>query len=116
MPLAGERATGLLRECNFRADRPNAQRSKTALLEFLPTATGAWVVSPDAFERILQALAAGTISLCLSSVPLLVLAVLLGEAVPSGQLVDGVTETRIFAIIWTPRFARVLDPASERLT
>ncbi len=92
MPLADERATGLLREYNLRADRPNAQGSKTALLEFLPTATGAWVVSPDPFERILKALAAGTISLRLSSPPLLVLAVLLGKAVPSGQLFYGIAE------------------------
>jgi len=60
-------------------------------------------------------LAAGTISLRLSSPPLLVLAVLLGKAVPSGQLFDGVTEKRVVTIIWTPRFARVLDSSSELL-
>jgi hypothetical protein len=45
----------------------------------------------------------------------LVFAVLLGEAVPTRQLFDGVAEKRIFVIIWTPGFARVLDSPSEIL-
>jgi hypothetical protein len=113
--LAHERFTGLFRECNLRTHEPVPRRSKAALLEFLPTATVAWVVSPEAFERILKALAAGTISLSLLPPPLLVLAVLLGEAVPSGQLFDGITEKRILVIIWTPGFAGPLDSPSEIL-
>jgi hypothetical protein len=40
-------------------------------------------ISPDTLERILNALAAGKISFSLPSLPLLVHAVLLAEAVPS---------------------------------
>ena len=96
-------------------DRSNPHCGMAALFEFLPTAARTWVVSPDAFERILQALAAGAISLRLLSPPLLVLAVLLGKAIPSGQLFDGVTEKRILVIIRTPGFARMLDSRSEIL-
>ena len=77
---------------NIGADQPNAHRSKAALLEFLPTAARARVVSPDAFERIFEALATGMISLCLSPPSLLVISVLLAKAVPSGQLFYGIAE------------------------
>jgi hypothetical protein len=49
-----ERVSGLTPGSHLRGHRSKPHRSKAALLEFLPTATGAWVVSPDAFERILK--------------------------------------------------------------
>jgi len=60
-------------------------------------------------------LAAGTINLSVSLPPLPILAVLLGEAIPSGQIADGVAEKRILVILQTPRFARVFDGPSEIL-
>jgi hypothetical protein len=65
-------------------DQPKPRRSKAAFFEFLPTAAGTRIVSPDIFERIHEALALGTIGFSLLPLPaLLVLAVLLGEAVPA---------------------------------
>jgi hypothetical protein len=55
------------------------------------------------------------ISLGLSSPSLLILPILLGEAVQSGQLLDGIAESRVVVIIRTPWFARMLDPPSEIL-
>ena len=79
-------------EIYFWDQRPDAHRGKAAFLEFLPTAAGARIVSPNAFEGILKALAAGTISFRLPSPPLLVLSVLLAKAVPSGQFFYGIAE------------------------
>ena|SRR5689334_7293265 len=90
--LVDERVTGSIRESYLWVEHPEPNCSKAALLEFIPTAAWTGVVSPDAFERILKALAACTISLCLPSPSLLILAVLLGEAVPFRQLVYGVAE------------------------
>jgi hypothetical protein len=67
-------------------------RSKAALLEFLATAAGTWTISPDTLERILNALAAASISFSLPSPPLLVHAVLLAKAVLSGQFFYGIAE------------------------
>ena len=64
------------------ANRCGPDRSKAALLEFLATPAGAWIITTNAFEWILKALATSTIRLCLSPQPLLILSVLLGEAVP----------------------------------
>jgi uncharacterized membrane protein len=69
---------------HLRGDRLKPHRSKAALLEFLPTAAGTRIVSPNALEGILKMLAAGTISFSTSLRPLLILAVLLAKAVPSG--------------------------------
>ena len=55
------------------------------------------------------------ISVCLSPPSLLLIAVLLGEAVPSGQLVYRIAEKRVVAITRMPWFTRVLDPPSEIL-
>jgi hypothetical protein len=51
--------------------------------------------SDDALEPILKALTASAVDFRLSSLPLLVLPVLLGEAIPFGQLVGGITEKRV---------------------
>jgi hypothetical protein len=61
-----------------------AVSQQAALLELLPAAAGTWVVSPNAFERILVGLPKDWINLGLLPPPLLVLAVLLGETIPSG--------------------------------
>ena len=61
-------------------------------------------------------MAADTISLgLLLPPPLPVVAELLGKAIPSRQLFDGVVEKRVLVIAWTIRFARALDSASEIL-
>jgi hypothetical protein len=98
------------------AHRPKLPCSEAALLEFLTTAAGTRVVSSNAFERIFEALAADTISPCLSLPPFLIGAILLGEAVPSGQLFYGIAEKRAVAIIWKPGFVRVLHTTSEILS
>src|SRR6266446_10509650 len=93
----------------------SAASRQAALLELLPAAAGTWVVSSNAFERILVGQAEDWISVGLLPPPLLVLIVLLGEAIPVGQLVDGVAEKRIFVIVRTPRFTRALDAPLEIL-
>jgi hypothetical protein len=55
-----------------------------SILEFPSTAARTRIVSPNAFDSIVKALAAIAIGLCLSSPPLLIVAVLLGETVPPG--------------------------------
>src|ERR1700730_4043378 len=94
--------------------RSGASR-QAAFLELLPAAAGTWVVSPNAFERILVGQAEDWISVGLLPPPLLVLIVLLGEAIPSGQLVDGVAEKRVLVIIGPQRFAGVRDSLFEIL-
>ena len=113
--LVDHPVSGLIRQSNRGADRFKPHRSKTALLEFFATAAGTPVVSPDAFERILKALAADTICLCLPLPALLVLIPLLGKAIPPRQLFDGVTENRVLVIVWTRGFTWALDPLSEIL-
>jgi hypothetical protein len=76
--------TPLTRWRKLGADRPDAPRSKAALLEFPSTAARTRIVSPNAFDSIVKALAAIAIGLCLSSPPLLIVPVLLGETVPPG--------------------------------
>jgi hypothetical protein len=95
--------SGLIRQGNLRANRSNPHRSKATLLEFLSTAAGTRVGSPDAFERGFKVLALDTVRLSLLPPPLLVLAVLFGEAVPSGQFFDRVTEKRVLATLHEQR-------------
>ena len=51
--LVDERVPGLTRQSNLASDQPESHYSKTAPLEFLPAALRTWVVSSDAFKRIL---------------------------------------------------------------
>jgi len=89
-PLMHHPGSGDIRQSSLGADRSKPHRSKAALLEFLPTAAGTWIIPTDSFERILKTLATDTISPCL---PLFLIgAILLGEAVPSGQLFYGIAE------------------------
>jgi len=76
--------TPLSRWRKLGANRPNAHRSNAALLEFLPTAAGTRIVSPNAFDWLLKGLAAGTFSFLPSPPTLLIVPVLLGETVPPG--------------------------------
>jgi hypothetical protein len=76
--------TPLTRWYKLGADRPGARRGKAALLELPSTSARTRVVSPNAFDSIVKALAAIAIGLCLSSPPLLIVPVLFGETVPPG--------------------------------
>jgi len=76
--------TPLARWRKLGADSPDARRSKAALLEFPSTAARTRIVSPNAFDSIVKALAATATGLCLSSPPLLIVPVLLAETVPPG--------------------------------
>jgi hypothetical protein len=97
--------SGDIRQSSLEADRPDAHRGKAAFLEFLATAAGTWFIPTDSFERILKTLATDTISPCLPFPLFLIGAILLGEAVPSGQLFYGIAEYRAVAIIRKPWFA-----------
>src|SRR5438270_13236868 len=82
-----------IQKCSpLRTHGPVPRRGNAALLEFLPTAARAWIVSLDPLKWVFGALAAAMIGRSLSSPPLLVYPVLLGEAVPSGQLFYRITE------------------------
>jgi hypothetical protein len=82
--LVNERVITLIRKTSHWIDQPEPHGSKAAFLEFLAAAARTRVVSSDALEGILKALAAVAIGLRLPPPPLLVSPVLLGEAVPSG--------------------------------